>query len=302
MGTILINSFGLFVIIFFGFLVKRVGLLSKVDGDTLSRIIINVTLPAAVLVNLQKLTVHVNLLFLILAGFLLNLLMVVVGNLLSKKQTTTEREFIMYCGSGYNIGNFALPFLQSFLPQAIPFLSFFDIGNSIMLAGGTNVAVDNLVGDEREKPNLFSIVKRLGTSVPFMCYLVMFILRSFSIDLPASFFQIMQPIANANAFLSMFVIGLYLELRLPKKDFSVVVRLLSIKYFFGIIIAVIFFLLPLPNLVKVVLCLVSVGPIPMFGVVNSAKAGMPQEVIGFSSSLSFLISLPLMTAMLLFML
>lgn len=302
MATILLNSFGLFVIIFFGYLTKRVGLLAKSDGDALSRIVINVTLPAAIVVNLQSLLIQVDLLLLILVGILMNFILVFGGNLFSKKQDPIERAFIMYCASGYNVGNFALPFVQSFLPHAIPILSFFDIGNSVMLAGGTNVAIDAYIGEADKKPSLNSIIKKLGHSIPFLCYVVMLAVRGFGIDLPAGFFTLLQPIANANAFLSMFMIGLYLELRLPKKDFSLVLRLLGIKYLFGGLLALFFALLPLPPLFKIVLCLVSVGPIPTFGVVNSAKAGMRQEVIGFTSSLSFLISLPLMTAMLLFML
>ncbi|OTO71812.1 MULTISPECIES: AEC family transporter [unclassified Enterococcus] len=299
MRAVLLNSWGLFGIILIGYLTKRLSLFVKADGSMISKIVVNVTLPAAIIVNLRALDVENQLLLLILAGILLNIVMIVIGHFFSKKQEQVEREFLMYSVSGYNIGNFAIPFVQSFMPQAIPILSFFDIGNSVMLAGGSTVVIEGISGSNEKRPSVKNVMGRLGRSVPFLCYLIMLCLRIFEIDLPAAVFQVVEPIANANTFLSMFMIGLFLELRLPKKELSLVWRVLIIKYAGGILLAALFMFLPLPTIIKAVLCLVSVGPITTFGVINSVTAGMRAEVVGFTSSLSFLISLPLMTSLLL---
>lgn len=301
MRAVLLNSLGLFVIILIGYLTKRLNLLMKADGTTISKIVVNVTLPAAIIVNLQSLEVKNQLLLLIAAGLVLNLVMIIIGHFFSKKQEQVEREFLMYSVSGYNIGNFAIPFVQSFMPLAIPILSFFDIGNSVMLAGGSNVVIEGISGSNGQRPSAKMVLGRLGRSVPFLCYLIMLFFRMVKMDLPPAVFQIAQPIASANTFLSMFMIGLFLELRLPKKDVALVLRVLVIKYASGILLAVVFMLLPIPMMIKIVLCLVSVGPIPTFAVINSVAAGMRAEVVGFTSSLSFLVSLPLMTGLLLFL-
>lgn len=299
MRAVLLNSLGLFGIILIGYLTKRLSLFVKADGSMISKIVVNVTLPAAIIVNLRALDVENQLLLLILAGILLNIVMIVIGHFFSKNQEQVEREFLMYSVSGYNIGNFAIPFVQSFMPQAIPILSFFDIGNSVMLAGGSTVVIEGISGSNEKRPSVKNVMGRLGRSVPFLCYLIMLCLRIFEIDLPAAVFQVVEPIANANTFLSMFMIGLFLELRLPKKELSLVWRVLIIKYAGGVLLAALFMFLPLPTIIKAVLCLVSVGPITTFGVINSVTAGMRAEVVGFTSSLSFLISLPLMTSLLL---
>lgn len=301
MRAVLLNSLGLFVIILIGYLTKRLNLLMKADGTTISKIVVNVTLPAAIIVNLQSLEVKNQLLLLIAAGLVLNLVMIIIGHFFSKKQEQVEREFLMYSVSGYNIGNFAIPFVQSFMPLAIPILSFFDIGNSVMLAGGSNVVIEGISGSNGQRPSAKMVLGRLGRSVPFLCYLIMLFFRMVKLDLPPAVFQIAQPIASANTFLSMFMIGLFLELRLPKKDLALVLRVLVIKYASGILLAVVFMLLPIPMMIKIVSCLVSVGPIPTFAVINSVAAGMRAEVVGFTSSLSFLVSLPLMTGLLLFL-
>lgn len=68
MENIFIQSSGLLAIIILGYLMKRLNLLSKKDGDRLSIIIVYLTLPAAIIVNLWHLVIHQNLLRLILLG------------------------------------------------------------------------------------------------------------------------------------------------------------------------------------------------------------------------------------------
>uniref|UniRef100_UPI00403F7CD8 AEC family transporter n=1 Tax=Candidatus Enterococcus willemsii TaxID=1857215 RepID=UPI00403F7CD8 len=294
MEAILIQAVGLFLIILLGFFLKRVGLLSKADGTTLSVVIVNVTLPAVVIVNLAKLSMQADLVLFIIIGFVWSLVQIAIAWFASRKDSATIQQLYMYCASGFNIGNFTLPFVQGFLPMGVPFISMFDMGNSIMLCGGTNIVVDRLVGNNTSfHPK--QIALRLVRSIPFTCYLVMLCLRIVNITLPDSFLTMLQPVASANVFLSMFMIGLYLELRLPKSAVRDVVKLLSIRYGVGLAIIVAFYFLPIPHLQKVILSLLAITPIPLFGVINSVLAGVKEEVVGFASSISFLLSLPLMT-------
>lgn len=288
----------MFLIILIGYGLKRINLLSKADGGTLSTIILNVTLPAAIIVNLADLQIQTNLLILLLAGFLLNCLMILIGAVTSKRKKTVEREFFMYSVSGYNVGNFTLPFLQSFFPVAVPLLAMFDMGNSIMLAGGSTVAIDKIVG-EKAPVTILGIVKKLLKSIPFSAYLLMLILRSGEVVLPTSLIDILKVMAEANTFLSMFMVGLYLELNLPRKSYSLVTKTLGVRYGCGLILFALFYFLPIPHTMKIVLCLLSVSPIPTFSVINSVKAGMSEEIVGFTSSISFIIGLFFMTLALL---
>ena len=298
MATIIIQAVGLFLIILLGYLLKKMGLLKKEDGSRLSIIIVNVTLPAVVIVNLATVTIQKIFVLFILIGFAWSVLQIIFAWFTSKKANRTQRQMYMYCGSGFNIGNFTLPFVQGFLPLGVPFLSMFDIGNSIMLSGGTRVLVEGLVSGTA-KIDVRAILGRLFKSIPFTCYLVMLLLRVFAIDLPEAALTMLQPIAHANVFLSMFMIGLYLELKLPKHALSDVLKVLGLRYGIGLFIACIVFLLPIGIMPKTVLMLLTVTPVPLFGVINSVLVGVEEETVGFASSISFLMSLPIMTVMLL---
>ncbi|AYW45344.1 AEC family transporter [Tetragenococcus koreensis] len=298
MGTIITRAVGLFLIILLAYFLKQIGFLNKADGSSLSIVIMNVTLPAVVIINLANLDIKGNLLLFVLLGLLWSFLQIFLSYFAAKKKTTTDQQFFIYCASGFNIGNFTLPFVQGFLPLGVPLLSMFDIGNSIMLAGGTKVVSDRLTG-QNTGVHFKSILRQLFSSIPFTCYVVMLGLRLISIDLPASFLTVLEPVADANVFLSMFMIGLYLELRLPKPDRNTVLQLLTLRYAMGLLFVLFFYLLPIASLTKIILCLLCVTPVPLFGVVNSVIAGIKEESVGFASSVSFLVSLPLMTLLLL---
>ncbi|OEG10717.1 transporter [Enterococcus termitis] len=280
---------------------KRIGLLSKADGATLSVIIVNITLPATVIVSLANVVVSSTLFFLLAMGILLNIVVILVGSQASRKRSILDRQFQMYSMSGYNIGNFTLPFIQGFYPLAIPFLLMFDIGNSVMLTGGSTLLIDKMIGS-KEETTLKKIILTLFKSVPFTAYMGMLLLRSVQIELPIELLGILELIAKANGFLSMFMIGLYLELRLPKQALNLVKEVLFWRYLCGMLLALLFaFVVPLEPLLRIVLVVISLAPMPTFSVINSVKAGMKEETVGFTSSASILISLVLMTIVMLLM-
>lgn len=303
MTHILLQALGFFLIIIAGFLLKRLDVLSKKDGHVLSIIIMKLTLPAAIIIGLTGIKANLTFFLLIGLGVLLNVLLIPIGNILFRKRDILDKSLMMYDISGYNIGNFAFPFVQGFLPQAIPFICMFDIGNCFMIAGGSVVMIDHLTKVNEMPPKVTDIAKKLLHSVPFVTYLTMMILKLFSIEIPSGPLSIIQLFANANGFLSMLMIGLFMELRLPRKDAKTVLQVLVSRYSIAIILALlIYFVIPFPSLMKTALVLVVLAPITTFAIVNKIKAGISEGITGFISSCSILISLILMTIAMLLML
>ncbi len=109
MGNIVLNAAGLFAMIFLGYFLKRLNVLSKADGSILSKIILNVTLPAAIILNLASMQVQVSALSLIVIALIITFVQILFAFFLTKKESNTLQQFAMYCGSGFNIGNFAIP-------------------------------------------------------------------------------------------------------------------------------------------------------------------------------------------------
>lgn len=297
MGVVVLQAFILFWMIVLGFITKRVGLLNKSDGNILGRIVMNITLPAVIIINLARLTLQKDLIFLVFLGLFWTVGQLLLTYFVVKQKEKLLKLFYLYGTSGFNIGNFTIPFIQSTIPIGLPLVLMFDIGNSIMLSGGTKIVVDQMVSEHKQL-KIKQILKQLFTSVPFVCYVIMLTLKLTSIELPASILGFVSPIAEANIFLSMFMIGLFMELRLSKTMTAEVLRVLFIRFGVGLLIAGVLYFLPMQNLTKMILSLLAFSPIPLFSIMLAVQDGVKEEWMGVSASISFLISLPLMTAVL----
>lgn len=151
-----------------------------------------------------------------LLGFLANGAMLLIGLGLSRKKSKALRALYAICTPGYNIGAFAMPFAQGFLGAAgVAGACLFDTGNAIMCTGGSYAATDLLLNGRKEGEKfLLSLLKKLGSSVPFLTYTAMLVLSLCRVQIPMALADFLQPIANANAYCAMFMIGLMFDIQL----------------------------------------------------------------------------------------
>ncbi|MFV0396272.1 MAG: AEC family transporter, partial [Coprobacillaceae bacterium] len=198
MGEVLLKALGFILVIIIGFSAKKWKILKKEDGNVLATIIMNITLPCALLSSVGDLQLNGAMLILLVLGVVFNIVMVIVGYYASSKYSPIRRAAYMINCSGYNIGNFTLPFAQSFFPgMGVAYLCMFDVGNAIMCLGGT-FAIALGVCNNDEKISASSVAKRLVSSIPFMVYVVIFILSVFQISIPNSVLSVTNYIGNAN--------------------------------------------------------------------------------------------------------
>ncbi|MHC5268107.1 AEC family transporter [Enterococcus sp. LJL98] len=298
MQEIIWQSLSLFFMILLGFLMKRVGLLQKSDGTLLARVIMNITLPAVIIVNFMDLTIDRGLLLFIAIALVWYFVQLTSAYFYARKKDAMSKALFMYGASGFNIGNFTLPFVQSVAPLGIPLVSMFDVGNNLLLSGGNKIVIDQVIGHSHQV-RLKQIGLQLAKSIPFSCYLIMFLFSYFSVEIPHFVMTLATPVASANVFLSMFMIGLYLEFRLPKAAIKEIIAVLALRYGIGFFVIGLLAFLPVSDLTKSMLSLLALTPIPLFGIMFAVSSGVKEEVLGFAASISFLLSLPLMTLVLL---
>lgn len=115
MTIVLMKAMAFVSIIVLGYVLKRVGFFKKEDFYLISRIVVKITLPAAIVSNFSKISMDVSLLVFCIIGLVCNVVMVTLGYLMNLRGTKEEKAFDMLNLSGYNIGNFTMPFVQSFL-------------------------------------------------------------------------------------------------------------------------------------------------------------------------------------------
>ena len=275
---------GCFVaIILLGYLLKRIGIFKDSDFSVLSNITLKITLPAAIITNFANKELDSSMFLLTFLAIFCGVVYIGMGFLLNLRSSKEQRAFEILNYPGYNIGCFALPFVQSFLgPTGVIATCLFDIGNGFICLGGA-FSIASMVKDGG-KFSIKRIIRTLFKSVPFILYLVMPFLCLTHIPVPNAITTFAGIIGNANAFVAMLMLGVGFRLAADKTQIGKIIRILSVRYSIAAVLALLFFfLLPYPLDVRKALVLLVFSPI---GSAIPAFTGEMKSDVGLSSAVN----------------
>lgn len=303
MAEILMKAGSFIAIIILGYVLRRRGFFKEEDFYVLSRIVLKITLPAAIVTNFTGIDMKPSMLLMSLLGLGGGIILTGMAFLISAGKSGEEKAFNIINLTGYNIGNFTMPFAQSFLgPLGVVATSLFDSGNALVCLGGTySVAV--MAKGEKGKFSIMPIIKTLLSSVPFDAYLLMTVLSLLHLSLPAPMVSFTGIIANGNAFMAMLMLGVGFKMTLDKSRMGKIIQILSIRYSVSIALAAAFyFLLPFELEYRQALAILALSPIasaaPAFTGDLDGDIGLASAV----NSISIVISIVLITGTLLLVL
>lgn len=284
---------GLALIILAGYTLKRLGIFHTEDAKVISRVVINLTLPAAFITGFRNFVFQPEYLIVIIIALACNFLLLGIGFLLTKGKDIPTRALYAMNLSSYNIGTFVLPFAQSFLPaQAIVGVSMFDAGNCPVNCGISYALVMGRDGGS-VKDSLKMVADKLLHSVPFMTYLLQMVKCAVGLEFPEPVYAVASMVGSANSFLAMLMIGILFQLKVEKEDLRQVLQILGIRYGVNLLVVALLWQMPLSLMVRQVLALALVAPVPSVALVFCERCGCKPTVYGMVSSLSIAISLAL---------
>lgn len=292
MTDILIRAGSFVAIIFLGWFLRRIGFFKKEDFHLLSKIVMRITLPAALVCSFAGRELEYSMLLLSLMGLAFGLLLIGVAYLLNRRCGREAQAFAMLNMAGFNIGNFVLPFAQGFLgPVAVMAVSVFDVGNSFICLGGAYGlarTVKNGGGGFSLRPILHSLFR----SVPFITLMCMLLLALLRLSLPSPVLEFAGIISGANAFLSMLMVGVGFELSGDRTQLGAIARILLPKYLLGLLMSVLCFrFLPLPLAYRQALAILFFAPIPTAAPAFTAEMGSDYGLSSAVSSIAILLSI-----------
>ena len=289
-------------IIVLGMVLRAIGFFKEEDFSVLSKIVIRITLPAVIISGAAGRQINLSLLTLALLGMGGGVIYVIVGYLRNARKGKSWQAFGLLNLAGYNIGNFALPFTQSFLgATGVLTTSLFDIGNAFVCLGGAyGVASAVKAGNGFDWRR---VVKALSRSVPFLAYVVTASMNLLHIPIPGFVASCAGTIAQANAFLAMLMIGVGFKLDLKREQLGYIAKFLLVRYAIATVLALAYyFLLPFDLEMRQTLVILAFAPI------GSAVPGFTAELgedTGLScsiNSMAILVSIVIILALLVVML
>ena len=298
----ILSRAGCFVaIIFLGMILRRVGYFKREDFTLLSKIVIRITLPAAIITNLAGREFEYSLFILIAIGFIYGVTLMSAGYVLSRRRNSADKAFATLNMSGVNVSNFVLPFAQGFLgPEGVLAVSLFDVGNGVICLGGA-YSVASMIQEKQKRFSLMPVLRALGKSVPLVTYVIMFALCMLHISLPQPVVDLAGIIGSANAFLAMLMLGVGFQI--DKSRIHEVLRILVPRYLIGLAFAALcWFLLPVPAVYRQTLVIPFLGPVSSAVPAFTAQLKGDYELSSAINSFSILISVVLIIIALLIIL
>ena len=290
METILVKAAGLALMIFAGYGLKRLGVFRTEDAKVISRIVVHLTLPAALITGFRTFHFDASYLALIVIALVSNFALLGVGLRRTRGGDLATRGLYALNVSSYNIGCFVLPFVQSFLPpEALVGVSMFDAGNCPVNSGVAYAIVSARSSGQRVR--LGFVLDKLVHSVPFMTYLTLMVLSILGITLPEPVYQVASTVGGANTFLAMVMIGMLFEVRVEREDRRLILEILAVRYGCSLAMATLVWVLPLPLLIRQVSVLAMMAPIPSVTMVYCEKCGCKPSLYSVLNSLSIAVSL-----------
>ncbi|WP_192458477.1 AEC family transporter [Musicola keenii] len=298
MVDVLIKALSFILVIVIGYQLKQRGILQQQSASALSKLMMNFTLPAAVITGFASFKVDHSLLILVALGLGCNLVLLGVGYLIGRRRPEGLKAFYMINSPGYNIGCFTLPYVQSFLgPVGIVATCLFDAGNSVICTGGSFAVASAATG---KSSGWLNIVKRLFSSVPFDVYVLLMIAALMGWHLPSQITLLVSTLGNANPFVAMLIIGMLLEVNIDRSQLKHVLTVLLLRYTSAAAFASLFyFFTPLPLEIRQVLAVVVFAPLSSLSPLFTARFnGNLAVVASFANSLSIMISILTITTLL----
>ena len=223
------------LLIALGYFLKRINYLKATDSQVLSTLVLNVTLPSLVIVNLNS--ADLNMLFSILP------IMMIVYGIVAKiiviwffrKYSNQMRGSVGMMTGSMNIGLFAYPLVNAIWPEkGMVYFGMADIGGAMIMFGLTYF-VGSYFSEGGDQFNFKFLGKKLIQSVPLVTYIVMFTLNMSNIHIWKPAIDFFSILSKANMPLSMILLGVMLSFSIDREYLPVTIKYLCLHYGLAIV-------------------------------------------------------------------
>lgn len=302
MSEILVRAGGFVLIIVLGYVLRRVGFFQESDFKVLSKIVIKITLPAAIISSFNGKVIDSSMLGITCIALGSGIVYMLLAYLMNRKNGREQQAFEIINLSSYNIGNFTLPFVQSFLgPMGVITTSLFDVGNACIGLGGSYSIASMIKGHGGF--SLKRLLKALFGSVPFVCHITMITTNLAHIPIPAIVYSVTDIIGGANAFIAMLMIGVGFHLEGDGKQIGTILRMLMVRYGVAFVLALgCYHFLPFSLEIRQALVILAFSPFAASSVAYTEEIKGDVGLASAVNSMSIVISIILIMFLLLIML
>ncbi|WP_210145980.1 AEC family transporter [Staphylococcus sp. GDH8C107P] len=282
------------LLIALGYGLKKLKYFKANDSQIFATLVLNITLPSLVIVNLNKAELDLSLSILPIMMIIFGVLAKIIVIWCFLNHDNQVRGTVGMMTASLNIGLFAYPLVEAIWSEkGMIYFGMADIGGAIIMFG-----VTYFVGSYfSEGPDSFDfkyLGKNIVKSVPLMTYMIMFILNLLNIHFPKPVIDFFSVLSQANMPLSMLLLGLMLSFNIEKRYLPLVLKYLSLHYGLGLIAGLlVYFFLPVDDaMIKTTLLITWLLPVGVSIIPYSIQFKYKTlPIVGMVTNLTIVISI-----------
>lgn len=223
------------LLIALGYFLKRINYLKATDSQVLSMLVLNVTLPSLVIVNLNSADLNMSFSILPIMMIVYGIVAKIIVIWFFRKYSNQMRGSVGMMTGSMNIGLFAYPLVNAIWPEkGMVYFGMADIGGAMIMFGLTYF-VGSYFSEGEDQFNFKFLGKKLIQSVPLVTYIVMFTLNMSNIHIWKPAIDFFSILSKANMPLSMILLGVMLSFSIDREYLPVTIKYLCLHYGLAIV-------------------------------------------------------------------
>lgn len=282
------------LIIALGFLGKKLNVVSEKDGEGISDVIFNFTMPALVMKTFNNIRIDRSLALLPLTGILYGGAVALLALAFFRKEPRKQRGMLAMAVPGFNIGLFAFPLVEGVWGSgALKYFAMFDMGNAFILFVLCYI-IGSYFASEGSKVDYKYMLRQLTRSVPLMVYIFTLVMRLSGLHYPGVVMDVAGILAPANMPLSLLLMGVYLSFSLERQHKINLLKVLALRYLMGIATGIILYIvLPIGPMLRNTLLAALILPMGMAVIPYTIQFGYDQKFAATVANVTNIISFAL---------
>ena len=282
-------------IILLGYFLKKLNVLQESDGEAISRLIFNVTLPSVVINVFSTMTIDKSLLLAPVISFVFGLIMAIVALILFKDNSRREKGMLSMLVPSFNVGLFAYPIVESIWGKSgLKYFGMFDMGNSFIVFAVCYI-IASIYSSNKGEINYKNILSKTLHSIPFLTYIITLTINLCHLSIPTPIIQITGILSKVNMPLALLALGLYLSFSFKKAYLKNMVKIIALRYIIGFGVGILLYnLVPLDPMFKNTMLIGLILQISFTVIPYSVEFGYDTKFVGTVNNLTIIISFLLM--------
>ncbi|HAA85690.1 MAG TPA: hypothetical protein DCE14_04970 [Kosmotogaceae bacterium] len=272
----------LLLVVLLGTVLRVIKFLNLDAGRLISRLVMYVTIPVVIFRAVSQSDIRPGLLWLVLLGAAVPLTTLLIGKWSTRASSGTTRGALLVALCGKNTDLFALPVIQAVYGLGgVSLLALVSMGNALCVFFVAFIMAAYF-NPNRGVVDARKMVRSIALFPPILAFVAGLVFNLSGFSLPDLFLTFAGVVGNANVFLSLLVIGIFLDITVVVKQVRTLVPTLITKYAVALTMGIAFYMVFVNTepLMASIGLIASLMPAPVVSLVYSTENNLDHKIAG----------------------